>query len=83
MRLVVITPEALAPGEPGAARAMLAAGLRTLHLRKPGASRSQLAAYLAELGEPWTGRVMLHSHHDLAAEFRVQVRGAATRQPGS
>lgn len=74
MRLVVITPEALAPGEPALARAMLQRGLPTLHLRKPGAARRELAEYLAALGEPWAARVMLHSHHDLAAEFRVQVR---------
>ncbi|GBF93451.1 hypothetical protein Rsub_06584 [Raphidocelis subcapitata] len=72
MRLVVITPEALTPGEPAVARAMLQRGLDTLHLRKPAASREQLVAYLAELGEPWTRRVMLHSHHDVACEVRVK-----------
>ncbi|KAI8466733.1 MAG: thiamine phosphate synthase superfamily [Monoraphidium minutum] len=72
MRLIVITPEALAPGEPRLARAMLQHGLLTLHLRKPGATRQQLRDYLAELGEPWTAAVMLHSHHDLAGDFQVK-----------
>ena len=76
MRLVVITPEALSPGEPALARAMLQRGLGALHLRKPGAGADALRAYLRELGEPWTRRVMLHSHHELAREFALQVCAA-------
>jgi len=74
MRLIVITPEILHPGEPAAARQMMQRGLTTLHLRKPSATRQQLAQYLTELGDPWTRRVMLHTHHDLARDFRVKVR---------
>lgn len=77
MRLVIITPESLQPGEPHVARQMLQLGLKTLHLRKPGATRQQLHHYLVQLGEPWTRCVMLHSHHDLAVEFRVKASGCA------
>jgi thiamine-phosphate pyrophosphorylase len=79
MRLVVITPEAMQPGEPAVARQMMQRGLQTLHLRKPGATRAQLAEYLSELGAPWATRIMLHSHHDLAFDFQVKVRVLLTR----
>lgn len=81
MRLIVITPEALAPGEPAAARAMMRAGLQSLHLRKPAATRQQLRDYLTELGDPWTRRVMLHTHHNLADEFLLKVRHPWPRSP--
>jgi thiamine-phosphate pyrophosphorylase len=77
MRLIVITPEAMRPGEPAVARQMLQRGLQTLHLRKPGATREQLRRYLQELGDGWTECVMLHSHHDLSGEFRLKASGTA------
>ena len=48
---------------------MLAAGLRRLHLRKPDFSRNEMADFIARIPARFYSRLVLHSHHELAAEL--------------
>ena len=71
MRLIVISPEAEDARELAVLAKLCAAGLEHYHLRKPTWSREQLAAWLRALPEALHTRIVLHTHHDLGAEFAV------------
>ena len=71
MRLIVISPEAEDARELAVLAELFAAGLEDYHLRKPTWSRAQLAAWLRAVPDSLHSRIVLHSHHDLAAEFAV------------
>ncbi len=71
MRLIVISPEAEDARESVVLVELFSAGLTHYHLRKPSWSRAQLAAWLQSLPESLHARIVLHTHHDLAAEFAV------------
>lgn len=69
MNLVVISPEADDAREQAVLRELFAAGLERYHVRKPAASREQLAAWLRAVPAEFRPRLVLHHHHDLAAEL--------------
>lgn len=69
MKLIVISPETEDPREPALIAEFIAAGLTDYHLRKPAWTRDQLAAFLRTLPPSVVARVILHTHHDLAADF--------------
>lgn len=69
LRLLVISPENDDPREHAVLAKLFAVGLRDYHLRKPGWSRERLAAWLRALPPGYHPRIVLHTHHDLAAEF--------------
>ncbi len=71
MKIIVISPEAEDAREHAALAQLFAAGLTSYHLRKPTWSRDQLAAWLRTLPVEFHRCVVLHTHHDLAAEFAV------------
>ena len=71
MRLIVISPEAEDAREPAVLAELFNAGLTHYHLRKPAWSREQLATWLRALPEALHARIVLHTHHDLSAEFAV------------
>lgn len=71
MKLIVISPESKDAREPAVLARLFAAGLTHYHLRKPAWSRAQLAAWLRAVPEEFHSRLVLHSHHDLAAEFAI------------
>ena len=71
MRLIVISPEAEDARELAVLVELFGAGLMHYHLRKPGWDRAQLAVWLRALPASLHGRVVLHTHHDLAAEFAL------------
>ena len=71
MKLIVISPEVEDAREPTVLASLFAAGLTSFHLRKPTWSREQLATYLRSVPVEFHPRIVLHSHHDLAAEFHV------------
>lgn len=73
MRVILITPPDTAAAELTAVNRLFSAGLQTLHLRKPKYSRIQLKEYLQQVDPRWQTRVVLHQHHDLAAEFTLKV----------
>ncbi|MFH1496867.1 MAG: thiamine phosphate synthase [Verrucomicrobiota bacterium] len=71
MKLIVISPETEDPREPALLAELLAAGLTDYHLRKPTWTRTQLAAFLRALPPSVVERIILHTHHDLAADHPV------------
>lgn len=71
MKLIVISPEAEDVHEHAVLAQLFAAGLTSYHLRKPTWTRDQLAAWLRELPVDFHASIVLHSHHDLAAEFQI------------
>lgn len=71
MKLTVISPEADDPRELSVLEELFGHGLADYHVRKPGWSRDQLAAYLRRVPAKHHPLLILHSHHDLAAEFGV------------
>jgi len=71
VRLIVISPEAEDAREPAVLAELFSAGLTHYHLRKPAWSRAQLAALLHALPAGLHARIVLHTHHDLAAEFAL------------
>ena len=71
MRLIVISPEAEDAREPAVLTELFSAGLTHYHLRKPAWSRAQIAVLLQSLPEALHARIVLHTHHDLAAEFTL------------
>ena len=74
MKLVVITPEPLVPGEPAVLAQLFASGLERCHLRKPSASRAQLKAFVEEVPEQFRTRLVLHSYHQLVAALGLGGR---------
>lgn len=71
MKLIVISPESEDPREHATLADLFAAGLTGYHLRKPTWSRAQLAAFLRALPATFHPRIILHTHHDLAADFTL------------
>lgn len=89
MQVVVISPEGRAPGEIAIVRALFAAGLARLHLRKPAWSEGEVAAWLEALDDGDRARVVVHQHHGLVARlglggrhFRDDGRAPARPAPG-
>jgi thiamine-phosphate pyrophosphorylase len=71
VKLIVVSPEAEDAREPAVLAQLLAAGLAGYHLRKPGWGRDAVAAFLRRLPAEFHPRIVLHAHHELAAEFAV------------
>ena len=71
MRLILLTLPIAA--EPVPLNACFEAGLQTLHVRKPHWTRSQLRTYLQAVSPEYRRRLVLHSCHELGAEFDVGV----------
>lgn len=71
MKLVVLSPEAEDAREPGVLAQLFAAGLRHYHLRKPAWTRTQCSEWLRAVPAEFHPRLVLHSHHALAADFKV------------
>jgi hypothetical protein len=45
-----------------------------LQVRKPTAAVQEVRHYLQQLEPKYLSRVVVHQHHDLAAEFPLKVR---------
>ncbi len=71
MKLIVISPESEDAREQAVLVKLFAAGLTDYHLRKPTWTRAQLASWLRTLPTEFLPRIVLHTYHDLAAEFAV------------
>lgn len=78
---MVISPEHEDPREPAVLTELFAAGLTHYHLRKPAWDRARLAAWLRALPPGHHPRLVLHTHHDLAADFPVAGLHDRDRQP--
>lgn len=71
MKLIVLSPESADPHEHSVLVQLFAAGLTSYHLRKPQSSRDEIATWLRALPLEFHARIVLHSHHGLAGEFKV------------
>lgn len=71
MRLFVISAPWYLPGEPGILCELFEQGLEYLHVRKPEFSRNEMAGYISEIPRRFHPRLVLHSHHKLAGQFRL------------
>lgn len=71
VKLLVISPEDHDERELPALSRLFAAGLAHYHLRKPAWERARLAAFLHSLPADFHPRIILHTHHDLAADFAL------------
>jgi thiamine-phosphate pyrophosphorylase len=71
MKLIVISPEAEESREHRVVAELFACGLTDYHLRKPTWSLAQMRGWLNELPEQFHSRIIVHSHHDLSADFAL------------
>ena len=71
MKLIVISPEAEVARESAVVAQLFATGLMHYHLRKPAWGRGALATFLRAVPAEFHPRVVLHSHHELAATFKI------------
>lgn len=71
MKLLVISPEDDDARELPALPRLVAAGLAHYHVRKPAWPRERLAAWLHAVPAGLHPRLVLHTHHELAADFAV------------
>lgn len=71
-RLVLLTgPEANAT-DLAVLPSLFEAGLPVLHVRKPTWSGTQLEAYIQAIPARYHGRLVLHSHYELAARYALK-----------
>jgi thiamine-phosphate pyrophosphorylase len=71
MRVVLISTPDERPSEVATVETLFSAGLDRYHLRKPAWKSAQIALWLESLPARWRGRIVLHSHTDLAPCFHV------------
>ncbi len=71
MKLLLISPENHDERELPALPRLFALGLAHYHLRKPAWDRARLAVHLGAIPSEFHPRIVLHSHHELSAEFSV------------
>ncbi|RRJ94539.1 thiamine phosphate synthase [Opitutaceae bacterium TAV4] len=79
--LAVISPPDEHPRELALLPALFDAGLTRYHIRKPTWTRARLAAHLAAIPQKHHPRLILHTHHDLAAAYAIG--GFHDRQSGA
>ena len=71
MTIVVLSTPDERAHEVALVEKLFAAGLERFHLRKPEWKSEQVALWLESMPARWRGRIVLHSHPELAPCFRV------------
>ena len=72
MKIIVISPSKTKEFEIECVIGMFEAGLETFHLRKPKFSTQQLKEYIEQIPKQFHGRIIIHSHHNLARKYNLQ-----------
>jgi thiamine-phosphate pyrophosphorylase len=72
MKLIVITGSKTLSDEPSLVTKMFEDGLMTLHLRKPKLTTQEMRDYIDEIPEYFHNRIIIHSHHILAAKYNLK-----------
>jgi thiamine-phosphate pyrophosphorylase len=72
MKLIVITGSKTLADEPSMVTKMFEDGLTTLHLRKPKLTTQEMRDYIEEIPEYFHNRIIIHSHHILAAKYNLK-----------
>ena len=80
MKLSVVSSKRKVDGEIGIIVSLFEKGLETLHLRKNHYSKSKFKKYLKAIPKKYHNRIVLHSHHILAASFNVKGVHFSSRQ---
>jgi len=70
--LIVISHEAMLPGEAAIIQQLFEAGLEIFHLRKPGASEQAIRALLDAIPAMYHDRIALHGFHQLVNEYEIR-----------
>lgn len=72
MKLIIITGSKTLGEEPSLVTKMFEDGLMTLHLRKPKLTTQEMRDYIEEIPEYFHNRIIIHSHHILAAKYNLK-----------
>lgn len=72
MKIVVISQSKVLDDEHKIITALFEAGLGTLHVRKPRLRTKQLVEYIEKIPAHFHNRLIIHSHHNLAAKYNLQ-----------
>lgn len=69
--LVVVSPPEQVENELTLLQQLFQLGLTTAHIRKPGWTLAELEEYLQLVPEVYRGRLVLHSHYELALRYQL------------
>jgi len=69
--MIVISNPVAIENEIKIIHSLFAEGLELLHIRKPHFSKTEMESFVSEIGLEFRNRLVLHQHHDLAEEFRI------------
>jgi thiamine-phosphate pyrophosphorylase len=72
MKIVVISQPKIVENEHETIRQLFEAGLETLHIRKPRLRTQQLHDFIQKIPAQFHDRLIIHSHHKLAAKFNLK-----------
>jgi thiamine-phosphate pyrophosphorylase len=69
--MIVITSPIPITNEIDTIHSLFESGLELLHIRKPDFSEAEIKSFLSEIKTDFRQRLVLHSHHQLAAQFGI------------
>lgn len=72
MELIVISRPGYFKGEASQINRLFENGMELLHLRKPESHPADFRKLLKGISPDYMGRIAIHQHHDLAAEFNLR-----------
>lgn len=72
MKVVIISESKVIENEHDIIRRLFEAGLDTYHLRKPRMRTVQLEEFIQKIPKQFHNRLIIHSHHRLAAKYNLQ-----------
>jgi thiamine-phosphate pyrophosphorylase len=78
MIMIVITCEHIFDREAMWINALFGHGLDCLHVRKPHFTKEQMYTFISKIDKVYHSKVVLHQHHDLAADYSVHQLHFAT-----
>lgn len=72
MKIVVISQPKIIENEHLVVQQLFEAGLDTFHIRKPRLRTQQLHDFIEKIPPQFHNRLIIHTHHRLAAKFNLQ-----------
>lgn len=72
MKLIVITPPESIPNEHLIINRLFEEELQSLHIRKPSMKEEEMEEYLQKISPIYRQRIVVHDHHSLMADYRLQ-----------
>jgi thiamine-phosphate pyrophosphorylase len=69
--MIVITSPIRIANKIDTIHSLFESGLELLHIRKPDFSEAEIKSFLSEIKTDFRQRLVLHSHHQLAAQFGI------------